>query len=290
MKEPTLSTRGQIAVLAGVVLLFVGVIAVAPYLEQSPLANTDKKLRAKAGMEREGARALVSDTTSATPAEQRRGTRETPLSGWDAPKNWDRLRNLAAGDGGAAGPNAAEYHGLTPAQNIARLEAELPGLQSVEAISAQYATLGRLYAHSDPPELVKAAEAYDLAAQMATRDEDRHVIVHSRIEALHQQSDPRAILDLIEQVVHPGDTATLLILELDILRGAALERLEQTDEAADVYRRVMAQAWPWEGADQGHAEQVCRQAALRLARLYRSSGRAAEAEAVARDVRKLLEP
>ena len=292
MKSTTTNT-GQIAILVALIGLFIAIIAFAPMLESTPLATTDKKFRAKAGTERKGVRALVSKTASSTPSEQMHGTRDTPLEGWEAPKSWERLKH--AQDGEAANETtygdvtAEALNTLSPAEGIAHVQAQLMTVQDPGTTAALYAALGRLYAFRDPPDLDAALAAFDRAVELAPSAEARHSIVRDRILAMHDAGRPEEILALVEGAVRPDDEASLATLQLDLLRAAALEKLDRADDAAAVYQTIMDRTLEMRDDNPLQAEDIYRQGAMRLARLYRETGRTEEADAIARDVRHLEE-
>ena len=286
MKESGTS-RGQIAILVALVAIFLLIIAFAPMLKSTPLTATDKRLRAKAGTERENVRALVSETASSTPDEQTGGPRDEVIDAWAAPKNSDRLKERQEAedpDGLSEVVNSGD-----PVQGIVLLQSQLAAAQEVGAIVRIYTALARLYAFRDPPDAAAAALAFDHAGVVAPTAEVRHEIALDRMSALHLDAAPEEVLALVDTAVEPEDEASLAAMELLILKAAALEKLARRDEAITVYRDIMDQALILRERNALRAEDIYRQAAMRLARSYRELGRDKDADAVVRDVRRLAE-
>lgn len=281
------TNAGQIAILAGLIGLFVAIIVFAPMFDSTPLATTNKKLRAKAGTEREGARALVSDSASSTPKDQLHGTRDKPLEAWDAPKNWERLKHTQDNQSPRLAVVAEVLNTLSPEDGIAHVRALLSEPEP-DTTFALYAALGRLYAFRDPADLAAAAEAYDQAIVIAPDAEARHAIVHDRIVAMHESSSPEEVLGLIEEAIRPEDTASLATLQLELLRAAALDQLDRAEDAVAIYADVMDRALPMREENALQAEDLYRQSAMRLARVYRVTGQTEQASAVARKVKLTL--
>lgn len=285
--ESNTTNKAQIAILVVLVLLFIAIMAASPMLKGSPLASTDKRLRAKAGTERKGARALVGESAPATPEEQLKGTRDEPLGGWDAPKNWERLKELQNGDAADNALAAEVVNTLNPEEGIEAVRALLAEERDVGSTVDLYAALGRLYAFRDPPDLPAAGAAFDRAADLAPSAEARHRIVRDRIVAIHESSTPEEVLALIDATIRPEDDVGLATLQLRLLRAGALEKLGRGDEAVAIYEAIMQQTLAMREENAIEAEDIFRQGALRLARLYRETGREDEATEVANKVRHM---
>lgn len=240
-----------------------------------------KKFRAKEGTERKGARALVSSRPS-VPEE----TTSRPIDIWGS---------FERDDAGVREKREFVEDAIRRDDPEAAIEKLLEGLeqgadeQSGMDAAYTYAALASLYLLIDPPDPALAEEVYAQALK-AARDAPSHVLVVNVFAGalLHTDRFER-LVEVTELGSYESYPFSARLLEIGVLRGLALEKLDRPEAASASYQQAIDAAI---GSGSGLGEEaanVFRQASLRLARLYRAQGKPSEANAVARRVRALLD-
>ena len=250
--------------------------------EQSATAASapEKKFRAKAGTERENARALLSSAPS-VPEE----TTTKPIEVWGSldrdevarKEEREAVQFLIDFDD----PQAAMTEIFEQLENP-KDEASLSGSAYL------YAALAAQLVQLEQPDAARAEEAYEYALTLVS-DSSMHIsVVYLYADGLLKAGDFERLTEVAELDGYEFYSTSAILLELGVFRGVAFEKLGRADEALKAYEQVVAVAIASDGELSEKASSVFRQASLRLARAYRAEGRAGEAKAVARRVQALL--
>lgn len=271
-----------IFVMLGVFAFTIGAAYLYSEREQSATVSSApvKKFRAKAGTERENARALVSSAPSA-PEE----TTKKPIEVWgsldrDEParkKEREAVRVLVELDD----PEAA--------MTLIFEQIENPKEDATPSSTAYlYAALAAQYVQLEPPDSARAEEAYAIALARVGDSSTHIYVVYLYADALLKAGDFERLSEVTELDGYEFYSPSAAVLELGVFRGVAFEQLGRTDEALLAYEQVVALAIASGGGLSEKASNIFRQASLRLARAYRAQGMTGEARAVARRVQALL--
>jgi hypothetical protein len=299
---------GGLVVLMGVVGWVLGTTGSAPPQEQS------HEFRAAQGKAREGARPMVRrnpDETAAAP-----GTASTPQAeGASAPPDpaseppppdpagpgaaGTPAHGAAGGEGAAPaglapriGPDfshlspptaAAIRHALAnidPAAAIENLLDHLSTLDRLAASASVYYTIGTLHLRQVPPHPAEARAAALNAREFATDAEQRARAMLLEAKALAAGGDAAGALAVLRAAEAP--TGTPVAIEQRLYAGMLHETLGDSAAAEAAYRAALDERV--EGTPAA-GEGPWREAARKLARLLRASGRDAEAAEVVRAMR-----
>ena len=277
--------KRQTYLLVGLLIVFAATIGVAYWysgLEQSATASSApvKKLRAKPGTERKNARAMLSSVPSA-PEE----TTARPIELWGSLERDDgsKKRELKVVE--------AVMDLEDPQAGIGQLQTLLEDRSeelSASSLSYVHAALASLYVQMDPPDTVRAEEAYERALAEVADVAAYISVVHIYADGLLEVGRYVRLAEVTELdgfEVYPLSAA---LLEIGVFRGVALEQLGRPEDAQRAYEQVIAVAIGSGGEMSESASNIFRQAGLRLARILRLQGRTGEAKAVARRVQALL--
>ena len=172
---------------------------------------------------------------------------------------------------------------------ITKLERFLDTLENLEEASALYCALGALYAESEPAESTRAEGAYRTAKDLAGDAEARYDATFALAGLLRAKEDYNAALTEIAVAMVHSDVLTPRRLRLTVLQGRLHEDTGADDDAETAYDRAMEESLAASTLHGDTALAVYRQACLALAKLYRRTGRDAEARAVARTMKTKLE-
>lgn len=248
----------------------------------------EKRLRAKKENVRENARAITSTRKEETPK-----PRAAPAGPGNPVKVWGSLSHPK---GENAPKNEAErvageaLAALDPEEGIETIRANLDALEGTEGSSELYAVLGTLYARLDPPDNAAMNEAFEAGLDSAKTEELRADVrfYHARaLISIGQHDSALAVLDAGSQA---GEAAEVQRFESSVLRGTALEATGDRAGAAAAYSEAMEKAVADGRAPVGEQVNSYRQAGLKLARIYRSQGKNAEADRVAAQLKRWLAP
>jgi len=177
----------------------------------------------------------------------------------------------------------------SPEDGVQQLRDYLAGPHDPAEDSRLYSTMATVTLRVVPADPEAAAEAADEAMALAQSPEDFHSAAYAKamvLESTGQLEDARTSIRMIREK-EPG--ATIPGLKLGVLEAMLDERAEDTAAAEATYGRVMNEALSLSESDGEKALEHYRVAALRLARLYRSTGREKEAENLARQAQRVLQ-
>ena len=172
---------------------------------------------------------------------------------------------------------------------ITKLERLLGTLERLEEASKVYCALGALYAESEPPESTKAEGAYRTANELAGPAEDRYEATFLLAGLLRSKEDYDGALTEIAIALGYSDVLTPCRLRLTVLQARLYEDTGVGEAAEAAYDRAMEESLAASALYGDKALAVYRQACLALVQRYRTTGRDAEARAVARTMKTKLE-
>ena len=239
-----------------------------------------KKLRAKPGTQREGARAILSSVPS-VPEE----TTTAPVKIWgslDSGRGEDK-----AGRARAEEAASLEASGATVQVLHNDIEAALEEGNAV-GVAYLYGALAAQHARSQPPRLDLAEEAYQQALSQASGPDVVVFVVSMYAGGLLDAGAFQRLADLAEISAYEAYPFSAPLLRLALIRGMALEKLDRSEEALVAYQQAFDASLRAGPEMDPQASSVFRQVSLRLARLHREQGNSAEAKAIARRLRALL--
>lgn len=281
--------RRQILVVAAIILLLIVALVIAAQVGQpNPIMTPQGTFRARSGTMRDKAQMLLSKKTPGG------ASTDLPATG-----NGDEVSTVATlSETPSKAPlrplSPAErvakdaLNSLTPQQGINEILTYLEGLQDLARAGELYAALGTLLTRTDPPDMTQAQEAFTRAGALAETPGERYGYAVRQVRVLLNADAPDAALKRAEEVLAADETVTPERLELLILDGKLRQDSGDAQAAEAAYRRVTdmsADALKVLGAP---GVDVYRQACLRLARLYRDTQRAEDAEAIAVAMRERI--
>lgn len=175
-----------------------------------------------------------------------------------------------------------------PEEGIAQVTEYLAQLDQVAEASRLYAALATLYMKSSPtpPDIVQ--ELLARAAAVAINPEDRLYAARVEAEILQQCADANDALARVREALQADNVETLDTLQLRLMQGDLEERKGDLVAAEAAYKELTKRSWAARETLGPRAADLYRLACLRLARLYRKTGRDREADTLARTVRTRL--
>lgn len=242
----------------------------------TPRAPT-KKFRAKAGTERENARALVSSAPSVDEEKT-----DKPIEIWGSLEQDDGPAE-AQSDEVKDALNAAD-----PAKGLEKLQFDIAAASTEttqETLAVWQATAGLLLGRLDPPDIAGATQAFAEARENAQTDAIRLHVTYNEAQSLLERREYAAVINTLEKESPDTFPFAAHALELSVMKGIALEQLDKFDEAEKAYLAAIDRSEGEEQFPSKSAINVYRQANLRLARLYRNRGDTTAATTVARRMR-----
>ncbi|MBI4558742.1 MAG: hypothetical protein HY706_14265 [Candidatus Hydrogenedentes bacterium] len=276
--------RKQLLALIAVILVFVIALAIILVTrEETATVVKPAKFRAKKGTTRENPLLLIGKDDLPEPV---RKDQDTP-SGGDTGKHVS-IKKVTAAWLNPATADAEALNAPTPEDGIAELATALSGELNLAEASRLYTTLGTLYLQTEPTDFDAAQAAFGRATSLAQSPVDKHSAAYGEARMLVLLNQPQQAATVIKTQLEEEPTVTLPAMQLELLKGKVAEDLQDDGAAETAYRRAMDRTLANMESLGLEAEDVYRQAALRLARLYRRTDRAHLADALAGSVRLRL--
>jgi hypothetical protein len=250
-------------VMVGVAVFFSNMEGTRGGLSSSPIAPDGplKKLRAKPGTQRENARALLSSREEAP---------EDPLApAYDGEtKIWGSL------EGEGSGRTRSSDASLTQAAPGDALQWALEALESNREVSLaeRHAAVGFALARQYPVDLEAIEAAFANARGHVKSEGQRQAVVYFLCKAYLELGDDAALSQVLSEVPPERLLPDARSLEIGMIQAIAAERAGQPELAEVAYAWVLEAARGWALLGDSRAEGVFRQAARRLAHLYREQG------------------
>jgi cytochrome c556 len=250
----------------------------------TPLSETasTQRFRAEAGTQRANAKALVHNRKYA-PAEE--GTSTAPVEVWgrfddDEPTQpdaepWHETQRLAD----------EVLDDLQVEDGLAVLKTEL---QQTDAPSLIYAAMATLYAREEPYDSELVERTFALALSTATSPEERLDVLVRQSKNYMERGQAQAVLDLVARTQPDTAAFSTYSAELDLLKANAQFATGDVPAAISTLVGLIERDDAIEMLEDEEFEAVYRQAAMRLARIYREMGDEHAADNLARAMRSRL--
>ncbi|MBN2307571.1 MAG: hypothetical protein JXR94_01290, partial [Candidatus Hydrogenedentes bacterium] len=252
--------------------------------------GTRRPFLARPGTMRENAAPIVSDREMDVPVAADAG------SAGGAPEPAGEEGAAVPPEGEAPAPLSEEQRiervamsAVSPAQGILQIEQYLAGLEAAAEASRLYSTMALLRLQCDPPATDEALAALAVAGELAGTAEDRHYAALIQANALHMRGDLEGACVYIRALLEDDDAVTVPGLQLQMKLGHLEMEAGRTGPAEEAYEGVAARALSAAESLGAEGLAVYRQACIQLARVYRSTGRTKEAEALAREMRSRMD-
>ena len=149
-----------------------------------------------------------------------------------------------------------------------------------------YGALARLSIQVVPPDTAGATEAANAALDLAQTPEDRHRAAYVEATVLQFGGRLEDARKAVRAMLEREQTATLPGLKLGIFEGSLAEQGGDAEAAEQAYRNVIRQTRAMEDGEQAQLSDSYRLATLKLARLYRRTGRSKEAERLVSEIQQ----
>ncbi len=259
---------------------------------------TEKRFTAKSGTTRSKAVMLSSDKrpsqakkNAASRAEDK--PEKTPEGESKAPAPDVRIKSLSEpAKESAMSPTdrtvRSAMNALSPEAGIEKLEEALANTNAPGEQAKLQAAMAMLYAQVDPPDeaAVEARfeQAMDSAQTLATKQQV--AAMHAQYLMLRGQDEQAQ--QVIGSVLGSGGSANEATMRLYLMLGQMHESSEEMSEAELAYLHAFRQSMATEGDLKSETEAVLRLSAMRLAQLYRQTGREAEEAQIARALTQRL--
>lgn len=279
--------RKQTLIVIFVILGLVAALGVAYQIGQSQGAGSAsayskpvKKFRARPGTERENARALYSSVPSA-PEE----TTDRQVDVWGSLDSDDKAPPAKRG------LTATFTNGISPEESVEQIKvrmAELPESASDSLRAQLEAAMAFLLLQTEDPDTEAAERAFARAGELAATPDGRVNVARFQAKALLLSEDYDDVLEVTAPERFIGAELGAARLEVELIRGMAMEELDRQEEAERVYRSIFETAMDGDLAASWEARGVVRQSALRLGRMYRAAGEETKAVGVSRRLRAWL--
>ncbi len=252
--------------------------------QQGPIAGAaaTQTFRAKAGTQRENARAIISDREHIRGKE---GTSTDPVDVWghigedgdSQPEvdSWQESRQLAE----------EVLNDLSIEEGMAVLTAEL---ERTEHPSEIYAAMATLQARSKPYNEQRVEDAFALALSTAATPEERLDVIYRHAKVYLEQGRNDAVLELLERTRPETATFNPRFAEIEVMRANAMMSSGDTPGAITTLEDIVHRDDVETLLNDETFESVYRQAGARLVRIYKETGNAAEADRLARTLRSRL--
>ncbi len=292
MDEKKQSKEGCLVVAISVVV-FAIVLGLALFLSsresEAPITAT-QRFRARPGATRERAVALTTrkradetePLTAESPPEQAvttsRSTRPTGAS--------IRVRSLSRPeDEEELSATEREVHSalnaLSPHQGIERLQATLRTAVTPAEKTTLHRALARLYMQIEPPDVVAAEKALDMAISNAMDQATRDALTLEQSQLYLQRGETGIALARLQTALETPGIDTPARMRLELAHAQAVEMTGDFEGAAAVYVSVSEKAAKIKdtaSADTAEAVEISRLAVMRLTQLYRKQGMNEEAD------------
>ena len=171
-----------------------------------------------------------------------------------------------------------------PEEGLRRINEYLNAPHDPAEDSALHSAAAKVRLQLVPADLDGAERSAEAAMASAKTPEDRHRAGYAMASVLRSRGRNEEALKRIETVLESDPETTAPGLELRILQGILYEQGDNAAGAESAYRNVVEHALEIKTTSREETLELYRMAAFRLARLYRESGRAADAEALVQQV------
>ncbi len=280
-------------VIAISVVVFAIVLGLALFLSNqesdAPITAT-QRFRARPGATRERAVALTSRRRADDPepaAEEPPPARpETSPPSTRPPGASVRVRSLSRPEDEAElSETEREIHNalnaFSPRQGIERLQETLRTAVTAEEKTSLHRALARLYIQLEPPDIVAAEKALDMAVSNAVDQATRDAITLEQTQLYLQRGEAGIALARLQTALETPGRDTPARMRLELAHAQAVELEGDPDGAAAAYVSVAEKAAKIKNtasADNAEAVEISRLAVMRLTQLYRRQGLNEEAD------------
>lgn len=236
-----------------------------------------KKYRAPPGKMRKNARALVSSVPSVKTGKPRDSSKaRRDIEVWGRLDSSEKVRSREERAAEAA------LGSFDPSSGIAMLTAAID--ESSNPSWEVYAALGELYVRSTSENRAEMEVAFAEAMKLAGSREDRLEVVRRHAQTLRGMGELQEALKLLSDTSMGEGTVSAKSIELSVLKGGLLEQLNDRDLALAAYEDAMKSTEAFGIEHRSETSSTYRQAALRLARIYRDRNDSRGASRVRREV------
>lgn len=300
--------KAQMLALVATLGIFFGMMALAAWWSTSQQSGTSTqrtsrlRFRARPGTTRDNAMILTTkkrdpdDTSLSSGQGGETAEAKDKSAGPDSQHKPPELevRSLSPVDGGAGSPVEKSIRSalntLSPEAGIARLKLALDTPHTPEEDARMHTAMGMLYAQLDPPDYAGAKQAFEQAMRAAPNPAARReALKHYAAMALNA-GRAETVLPVLESALRQTAEEPAGQAPLQLLLGQIHEAAGRLEPAEQAYQRVIDTALGNNGAPPKPVENAVRLAALRLSRLYTTSGRKEKAEALRERVAGRLGP
>lgn len=280
--------KQQIWILALTIVVLIVVMVVAAYFSQnSDRGGIDpaKRFVARPGTTREKAAILTSSKKPASSDDTKAEANvpqkaETP----DKPAASLPVKSLSK-----EGEERSDTEKLvqdavnqdTPEAGIAQLQQALSPDMPPEEQAAIRTAMGRLMAQQNPPAADAALAEFDQAMALIPKLEDRLKVFREELDILLTKGADDLALSRIQALIAESEPQSAPRTSLALMLGQTYENVNAAKKAEETYRQAWSEAMQENSTVPKECEDTLRLIALRLARLYRATGRDKEAGALA---------
>lgn len=299
--------RQQFAIALFVLVTLVVTIGVAMLLggrQKGQGLQSSQRFAAKPGTMRENAVALSSSKRQTD--ERSGGASGAPAgSGGDASAAQPpeapteeqkplRVRSLSPEEEEAESPEEQSIrealNDLSPERGIEKLEALLDTELSDDDRARVHAAIAKLCGQLDTPDVARQDQSLQLAQAFASSPDAVLDTARTHAEILAQRGDYTGAMDRIRAARDGLGAASAERATLGVLLGGLLETHGDGSAAEDAYAAAFKDARETDAQNADGREEALRQAGMRLSRMYRASGRGAEADNLAGELAAALAP
>lgn len=298
--------RQQYAIALFVLVTLVVTIGVAMLLggrQKGQGLQSSQRFTAKPGTMRENAVALSSSKRQTD--EQPGGASGAPSgNGGDASGAQQevpaeeqkplRVRSLSPEEAAAESPEEQSIrealNDLSPERGIEKLEALLETELNDDDRARVHAAIAKLCGQLDTPDMARQDQALQLAQAFASSPDAVLDTARTHAEILAQRGDYPGAMSRIRAARDGMGAASAERATLGVLLGGLLETQGDASAAEDAYAAAFKDAREAGSQDGEGREEVLRQAGMRLSRMFRASGRGAEADNLAGELAAALAP
>ncbi|GMW01999.1 MAG: hypothetical protein AMXMBFR84_31350 [Candidatus Hydrogenedentota bacterium] len=251
-------------------------------------ANYDNFKRTSTNKPRETPteRALAADSKEDEPGESGQNNADPPESqGSSESEIHEEMTEDAQNSTEDSGGASVE----SPEQAIEAIVGAFDSLDQVANASAVYRTLGELYLQTTPVQLEMARVSLAAAIETAGDETERNEAVLAQANLLFATGDWAGAEDLLAATPIKEEAESLDEVRLQLLHGALRDRAGNEEEAEELYAAAVRRSEALLQSDP-EASAVYREGCVKLARLYRSTGRGEQADRIANAMAIALKP
>ncbi|MFM1921530.1 MAG: hypothetical protein RLZZ303_3164 [Candidatus Hydrogenedentota bacterium] len=205
-----------------------------------------------------------------------------------------RVRSLSPEEAAAESPEEQSIrealNDLSPERGIEKLEALLETELNDDDRARVHAAIAKLCGQLDTPDMARQDQALQLAQAFASSPDTVLDTARTHAEILAQRGDYPGAMGRIRAARDGMGAASAERATLGVFLGGLLETQGDASAAEDAYAAAFKDAREAGSQDGEGREEVLRQAGMRLSRMYRASGRGAEADNLAGELAAALAP